>query len=129
MYEESRWLPPNFPTTGFLGMPLPRMPHKKVLRAAYQYGPKIQLTLSPSARNLQQTHDEREQLELIVEIKRPLDIGYGNRTQTVLGIVLKGSPEMIGARVIVRLFDSLYVDPGHLSFIPYGNPQHTLLSQ
>jgi hypothetical protein len=125
MYEESSWLPPNAPTAGYRGIHLPHMPRKPVLRALYQYGPDVELTMFPHSRQLHEVNriwDTCNETDgVVIKIDRPLEVGYGNKTQIVLATVKTGRMEIIERKVVLRFFDSLYVSPGQLDVIPFGD--------
>jgi hypothetical protein len=119
MFERSKYLPPNAPTTYYQGILLPAMPKNAVTIAFHQYRPDQIFTLFPDHRN-QNTY-ERDDRTVLVKVVRPLKVGYGNKIQTILCEIVDGMSDLMGSKVVLRCFDSLYVSPGLLDLIPYGN--------
>jgi len=117
LFEKSRYLPPNFPTTGDCGTLLPRMPEMLVKNCILQYGPDVQLKLFPHERNKISGVEEENGVD--VRIIQPLDIGYGKKQQTVIATVQSGREEIRGKTVVLRFFDTVYISPDQLPLIPH----------
>ena len=116
-FERSRYLPPNFPTTGEGGTVLPRMPEMRVKHCLLQYGPNIVHKLFPHQRN--KNPSEAEENGVDIQITQPLEIGYGHKQQTVVATVQNGREEIRGKDVVLRFFDPVYVSPEQVRLIPH----------
>lgn len=116
-YIQSRFLPPNYPTTGRGGTVLPRMPEKEVKKAYLEYGPKVKLKLFPHERSKKVYNEEK--MGFKVKIVEMLDTGYGRKLQTVLATVKEGREDLQGKEVVLRIFDPVYISPDQLSLIPF----------
>ena len=121
MFEVSKYIGASVPKKDSYGLHVPSMPKQPVLLAFYQYGPNTVLTLHPDARNtIEHTRDDRT---LRVKVLRPLKVGYGKKVQTVLVEVEDGRPDLLGEKLVLRCFDTLYVSPDLLEVIPFpSNP-------
>jgi len=110
MYEEVA-SNPLFLKPTWTGIPLPLMPSKPILRAAYQYekGRHITLCSNPAALI--------EGIAIVVKIEKPISIGHGQFSQVVLAVVDSGRNDLVGKHVIIRFFDPLYLDPDNLTFV------------
>jgi len=93
------------------------MPKKPVPLAFWQYKPGQVFTLYPDQRN----HGLKLKTNgvLIVRVLRPLKVGFGMKVQTVLVQVEEGDPLILGSKIILRFYDTLYVSPDLLDVIPY----------
>jgi hypothetical protein len=110
MYEEAaRSSQLSQPTWN--GIPLPLMPSKPILRAAYQYERGQQFTLCSNPKT-----PVPEEV-VIIKVEKPISIGYGYVSQIVLAKMESGSNDIVGKMVIVKFFDPLYLCPDNLSFV------------
>src|SRR6202021_2025937 len=107
MFEESVYLPPNYPTVSRYNIVLPNMPSRPVLNALYQYGPGVEMTLYPHIEStdgsaLMDAYNKFDGVGVV--INEPLDVGYGKRSQHVLCTVKRGGTDIIGTKVVLRFF-------------------------
>ena len=116
-YEKSIWLPPSRPTTDANGFPLPLMPIVKVKNACYVYGPGETFRLHQTNTVLASTDSPDDVFD--VKIVKPLQVGYGMNSQVVVAEVQRGPERIRGKRVVLRIFDPLYVSPDQLRMIFY----------
>src|SRR5271170_4967431 len=61
-----------------------------------------------------------------MKLVRPLKIGYGRKVQTALAEVTDGRADILGQKVVLRCFDTLYVSPDLLEVIPFCRNRFTM---
>ena len=92
-------------------MPLPLMPSKPILRAAYQYEKDRRFALCSHSNT--PVHEDAT----IIKVQKPISIAYGYVSQIVLATVESGREDIVGKTVIAKFFDPLYLIPDNLSFV------------
>ena len=117
MFEVSTYIGPKAPATDGYGMYIPAMPKQPVTKAFWQYRPDLELILHPDANNTM-THDRNDRT-VHVKLIQPLEVGYGRKVQTVLAEVRDGREDLLGKKMVLRCFDTLYVTPNLLGYIPF----------
>jgi hypothetical protein len=115
MFEPSIYIGPNAPKTYSQNLPLPSLPQGPVTLAFWQYRPNQTFELFDDSRN----PDGSSISALKVKVLKPLKCGYGCKVQSILVQAEEGNPDLLGRKLVLRCFDSLYISPAQLDVIPY----------
>jgi hypothetical protein len=86
------------------GRTLPPMPSKYFIKASLEYGIGSKITLQKIGR----------ETPTIVTILEHVEVGYGVCPQVLHALLDSGEDNLVGKKVVVKLYDPLYVSPEYV---------------